>query len=67
MSDTKALVGEGAASSVVLADNLEVLRTLPGESIQLIYIDPPFNTGRRQQRQSLQTCLLYTSPSPRDS
>ena len=55
MSDTKALVGEGAASSVVLADNLEVLRTLPGESIQLIYIDPPFNTGRRQH------CLLYTS------
>lgn len=54
MSDTKALVGEDAASSVVLADNLEVLRTLPGESIQLIYIDPPFNTGRRQQRQSLQ-------------
>lgn len=30
MSDTKALVGEDAASSVVLADNLEVLRTLPG-------------------------------------
>ncbi|MCG7442938.1 DNA-methyltransferase [Dermabacter vaginalis] len=55
MSDKKLLVGEGVPSSVVCADNLEVLRTLPDESIQLIYIDPPFNTGRRQQRQSLQT------------
>ena len=55
MSDKRLLVGEGMPSSVVCADNLEALRTLPDESIQLIYIDPPFNTGRRQQRQSLQT------------
>ncbi len=55
MSEQLRLVGDEAPSSVVCADNLEVLRTLPDESIQLIYIDPPFNTGRRQQRQSLQT------------
>jgi len=30
---------------VYCADNLEVMKTLPGESIDLIYIDPPFNTG----------------------
>jgi site-specific DNA-methyltransferase (adenine-specific) len=31
-------------------DNLNVLRNLPSESVDLIYIDPPFNTGtvRRQ-------------------
>jgi site-specific DNA-methyltransferase (adenine-specific) len=29
-------------------DNLEVLRTLPAGSVDLIYIDPPFNTGRRR-------------------
>ena len=28
------------------ADNLEILRSLPSESIDLIYCDPPFNTGR---------------------
>lgn len=35
---------------VILGDNLEVLRTLPDGSVNLIYIDPPFNTGRRQSR-----------------
>lgn len=33
---------------IVLGDNLPILRALPPESVQLIYIDPPFNTGRRQ-------------------
>jgi site-specific DNA-methyltransferase (adenine-specific) len=35
---------------VVFGDNLEVLRTLQDSSINLIYIDPPFNTGRQQSR-----------------
>ena len=30
---------------VYCADNLEVMKQLPSESIDLIYIDPPFNTG----------------------
>jgi site-specific DNA-methyltransferase (adenine-specific) len=33
---------------IVLADNLTVLAQTPSESIDLIYVDPPFNTGRRQ-------------------
>ncbi len=36
-------------------DNLPILRTLPAESVDLIYIDPPFNTGRRQARPRLRT------------
>ncbi|MCL1897317.1 MAG: site-specific DNA-methyltransferase [Micrococcales bacterium] len=40
---------------IVHADNLPVLRQLPSESFRLIYIDPPFNTGRVQSRQSLKT------------
>ncbi len=35
---------------IVLEDNLEYLRTVPAESVDLIYIDPPFNTGKRQER-----------------
>jgi len=31
-------------------DNLAILQSIPKESIDLIYIDPPFNTGRSQQR-----------------
>ena len=36
-------------------DNLAVLRDLPDESFDLIYIDPPFNTGREQARTRLRT------------
>jgi len=34
-------------------DNLAVMKSLPDESFQLIYMDPPFNTGRRQERQQM--------------
>jgi DNA modification methylase len=34
------------ANQLILGDNLEVLRTLPPECIDLIYIDPPFFSGR---------------------
>ena len=40
---------------VLLGDNLDVLPKLPDESFQLIYVDPPFNTGGRQERRSLRT------------
>lgn len=40
---------------VYLADNLEVLRSLPSASIDLIYIDPPFNTGKVQQCTRIRT------------
>lgn len=36
-------------------DNLNVLRKIPDASINLIYIDPPFNTGRAQKRTQLKT------------
>jgi len=34
------------ANQLILGDNLEVLRTLPSESVDLIYNDPPFFSGR---------------------
>jgi site-specific DNA-methyltransferase (adenine-specific) len=46
---------EGPDDFVVCGDNLDVLRQLPDESFQLIYVDPPFNTGERQERQTLRT------------
>ena len=33
---------------VIFADNLEVLTSLPDGEVDLIYVDPPFNTGRTQ-------------------
>jgi site-specific DNA-methyltransferase (adenine-specific) len=41
-------------NSVILGDNLDVLPGLEDEAFQLIYIDPPFNTGRTQTRKTLQ-------------
>jgi site-specific DNA-methyltransferase (adenine-specific) len=40
---------------VVLGDNLEVTAQLPDASFRLIYLDPPFNTGRTQSRQTITT------------
>ena len=40
---------------IVLADNLDVLRKLEEECVNLIYIDPPFNTGKPQARSRLRT------------
>jgi len=37
-------------NSVHLGDNLEVLKSVADESVDLVYIDPPFNTGKRQSR-----------------
>jgi site-specific DNA-methyltransferase (adenine-specific) len=39
-----------ATNQVINAENLSALKKLPDESFQLIYIDPPFNTGRKQVR-----------------
>jgi len=41
--------------TIYLADNLDVLRTLPDGSVDLIYIDPPFNTGKPQRRTQMRT------------
>lgn len=35
------------------ADNMDVLPQLPDEAFQLVYIDPPFNTGETQSRRTL--------------
>jgi site-specific DNA-methyltransferase (adenine-specific) len=40
---------------VVLGDNLAVTAQLPDASFRLIYLDPPFNTGRTQSRQTIST------------
>jgi len=40
---------------VVRADAADLLPKLPDETFQLIYIDPPFNTGKVQQRKTLKT------------
>ncbi len=40
---------------IYFGDNLPILKSLPVESVDLIYIDPPFNTGKVQARRQLRT------------
>jgi len=38
------------SNRVIQGDNLSALKSIPDSSVQLIYVDPPFNTGRTQTR-----------------
>ncbi len=40
---------------IIYGDNLPLLEAIPSASVDLIYIDPPFNTGKVQSRQRLTT------------
>ena len=42
-------------SKIYLADNMEVLQSLDDGCVDLIYIDPPFNTGKVQARTRIRT------------
>jgi site-specific DNA-methyltransferase (adenine-specific) len=43
------------ADEILLGDNLDLLPRFADESFRLIYIDPPFNTGKAQERKTLET------------
>jgi site-specific DNA-methyltransferase (adenine-specific) len=40
---------------IVHGDNLAALQEMEPESVELIYVDPPFNTGRKQTRVQMKT------------
>ena len=42
-------------NKIHFGDNLQFLQSLPVGTIDLIYIDPPFNTGKMQSRRQLKT------------
>ncbi len=41
--------------TIVRAENLEWLRAQPAGEFALVYVDPPFNTGRRRELRRLET------------
>lgn len=45
----------GPTVDVHCGDNLPILASFPRASFDLVYIDPPFNTGRAQERRGLRT------------
>ena len=44
-----------ARDNILHGDNLELMAQLPDGAFDLVYTDPPFNTGRDQTRRTLQT------------
>ncbi|MGC1375891.1 MAG: site-specific DNA-methyltransferase [Anaerolineales bacterium] len=42
-------------NKIYFGDNLPILQGLESESVDLIYIDPPFNTGKVQKRTTIKT------------
>ncbi len=40
---------------ILLGDNLPLLREFTDATFQLVYVDPPFNSGRTQRRRTLET------------
>lgn len=45
---------------IYFGDNLPILREMPASGIDLVYIDPPFNTGRPQSRTRIKTSRSET-------
>lgn len=52
---------EGSVT-IIQGDNLAVAQTLPSASFTLVYLDPPFNTGRAQNRQVVTARRAFTTP-----
>jgi site-specific DNA-methyltransferase (adenine-specific) len=42
-------------NQIVYGENLATLRKMASETVDLIYVDPPFNTGKRQVRPQMKT------------
>ena len=53
--DAAAWVHADHPDTIVHGDNLAVAATLPDRVARLIYLDPPFNTGRTQRHQPIRT------------
>jgi site-specific DNA-methyltransferase (adenine-specific) len=53
MAETHARGRRPRADSIYFAENMDVLPSFPDASFRLIYVDPPFNTGKVQRRATL--------------
>lgn len=60
------MTGDGAASlgavTIIEGDNLAVAASLPSGTFTLVYLDPPFNTGRTRERQVVTARRASASP-----
>ncbi len=55
MNSVQTRVQPRVPNRIIRSENLSALRNLRGASVELIYIDPPFNTGVTQKRTRIKT------------
>lgn len=65
MTDASEAPARGSVT-IYQGDNLEIAAALPSASFTLIYLDPPFNTGRMQGRQIVTARRAAASDNPSD-
>jgi site-specific DNA-methyltransferase (adenine-specific) len=53
----------GPDDLVILGDNLDVLAGFPDEAFDLVYVDPPFNTGGPQVRRTMRATPVAADES----
>jgi site-specific DNA-methyltransferase (adenine-specific) len=53
-------------NTIYFGDNLPILTNMPDASVDLIYIDPPFNTGRTQASTQIKTQRVQADPDAAD-
>jgi site-specific DNA-methyltransferase (adenine-specific) len=51
---------------ILLGDNLEALATLPDAFASVVYVDPPFNTGKVQKRDRIKATSTKADDGPGD-
>jgi site-specific DNA-methyltransferase (adenine-specific) len=54
-------------NKIILGDNARVLETLPDGFARLLYIDPPFNTGKAQKRDRMKVRALSSTSAAKTS
>jgi site-specific DNA-methyltransferase (adenine-specific) len=54
-TECDAAPGDLVSGKIILSDNMDVLPKMIDGSVDLIYIDPPFNTGKVQERTRIRT------------
>jgi 16S rRNA G966 N2-methylase RsmD len=53
---------EGIEDEIILADNADILPEFESAFFQLIYIDPPFNTGNGESTRAWSSASLQHPP-----
>ena len=56
---------ESGRGEILHGDNLPLLKKIASETVALIYIDPPFNTGKTQSRTRIKTKTVAAAESDR--